>query len=130
MSYIRLAIFGGVLLIIAALTATVYKFRGDAIAAEASERIAKDNLLEAEAANKANDATITRLTDWRNIENKLLLDLRTTVEKSNAAIEKQSATIAKLREENAAVDAFLRTSIPPDLERLLNGDGTEDGNNP
>lgn len=116
MAYVRLA----VLVVMLALAAVAFWYRGEAISAEAAAARAKADLAGAVAANAAQQETIGRLRADAARNDRILSQMADDIAGINSATSETSQQIGELKDANEDVRAYLAGRVPADLDRLLN----------
>lgn len=117
---IKAYLYGGFLLVVAALVATTFYYRGNAIDAIAQLATAEANLATVVKANQDNVDTIARITTLREQNEVIMTDLLNI---TKAIQDKQAETataVNELSKTDVSVKAYLDTPVPANLGRLLN----------
>lgn len=115
MSYLKLGIAGAILLAFVTIGAVAYKYRGDAIQAEAARAKIAAELVLAVQANESNLRTIADLQERERRDNVILAQIFAEIEAINRGVADTSQAIVDLEKANADVRAYLGTVVPPDL---------------
>lgn len=117
---LKLYAIGAAALVIVGMSAAIYKYRGDAIAAQAEAArvtVERDRVL---AISAQKDREIERLVRLADINNSVLAEVRQELQDLNAKAAENNQQLAELENTNAEVRLFLDTALPADLKRLLN----------
>ncbi len=120
----------GALVVILGLAAGLLWFRSEATAARADAAKNKTALEAAVAVNLANNETIKRLTAYREIDDKLMVDLQGRLSGLATQADAAIKSVRELEKTNADVATFLRNSLPDELKRLLNSPANSDAAKP
>lgn len=115
---IRLALLGAVALAFVTLIAAVYKYRGDAVGAQAETVRISGELNKAVNANREAEAAYRELQRQADLDAKLAADLQDDLNAANASTLALATNLSKLKSENADVETFLDLRVPGPLRSL------------
>lgn len=115
MSYIRLAIAAGILIVILGLAAAMFYYRGESIAAKAETAQTRAALSTALDVNADNEKAMTALQNSKARGEQLAADLAEQVKASNQALLGASTERRTLENGNEDVRKFLALRIPDAL---------------
>lgn len=110
----------GVGLIIAALTGAALWYRGEAIEAAGARDKAQGELATALAVNATQKAAIDRLTAFRAMDDKLMVELQGQLSELATQTKRTTDAVRDLETTSADVKAYLSTPVPAELRGLLN----------
>lgn len=116
MMYARLA---AVVIFLAVVAAALW-YRGQAISAEAARQATEVRLQDAYRANERQRQTIERITEARQRDDAILLELSENIAKLNEATAQTSAALSELERTNEDVREYMGLAIPSDLRGVLN----------
>lgn len=118
MTYIRLAIAAGILIVMLGLAAGLFYYRGESIAAKAETAKTRAALTTAIEVNTDNEKTITALQNAQAKGEQLAAALAAEVDAANQTTLGIAKSLAELRSKDADVDAYLKQPVPPALRSL------------
>lgn len=108
------------LIVILALSTGLFLYRGQAIAAKAEKAQVEVALATALSVNETNKATIDRLTTYRAIDDKLMIELNGRLTGLATQADAAQRSVRELEKINANVAAYLASTLPDELKRVLN----------
>lgn len=125
---LKLAALLGVGAILAASTGAALWYRGEAIEAAGARDKAMGELATALAVNASQKAAIDRLTAFRDMDDKLMVELQDKLSQLATQTQRTTDAVRDLETTSADVKAYLSSPVPDDLRRVLNnrtlGSGT------
>lgn len=116
MSYLRLAPYA----VIALLAIAVLWYRNDAKAERYEKEKIAVELSTVKQFNEQQKRAIDRLTAMREQNDNILADITQQLASINTVVADTQGTISELEKINEDVRAYMASSIPPDLRRVLN----------
>lgn len=111
-------VWGLVVIAFLAVGGMMYKYRGDAIHAEAEAAKARVALEQAVAVNKTNAETIKRMEEEEAKNAVDQAELAEERERINNALQAINRSLFGLKETNENVRDYLNTPVPDDLRKL------------
>lgn len=117
---LKLAALLGVGAILAASIGAALWYRGEAIEAAGARDKARGELATALAVNASQKAAIDRLTAFRDMDDKLMVELQGQLSELATQTKRTTDAIRDLETTSADVKAYLSTPVPVELRGLLN----------
>lgn len=117
---LKLAALLGVGAILAASIGAALWYRGEAIEAAGARDQARGELATALAVNASQKAAIDRLTAFRDMDDKLMVELQGQLSELATQTKRTTDAIRDLETTSADVKAYLSTPVPVELRGLLN----------
>lgn len=125
---LKLIGFAALAITFAVLAGAALWYRGEAIEAAGERDRAKTELATAVAVNASQKAAIERLTAFREMDDKLLVELQDKLSALATQTQRTTDAVRDLETTSADVKAYLSSPVPDDLRRVLNnrtlGSGT------
>lgn len=117
---LKLAALLGVGAILAASTGAALWYRGEAIEAAGARDKAQGELATALAVNATQKAAIDRLTAFRDMDDKLMVELQGQLSELATQTKRTTDAVRELETTSADVKAYLSLPVPDELRGLLN----------